>query len=104
MYAMIESGLKINLYPVSFPENFRFMNDYRRPVEGDLLAYGIIHPQLDTQDLVQLLNVTKNKQAAAQLIRWIWFSDLNNDTDHDMGMPKPTQMKEWFDAMVWGNL
>ena len=104
MYAMIESGLKINLYPVSFPENFRFMNDYRRPVEGDLLAYGIIHPHLDTQDLVQLLNVTKNKQAAAQLIRWIWFSDLNNDTDHDMGMPKPTQMKVWFDAMVWGNL
>jgi hypothetical protein len=104
MYAMIESGLKINLYPVSFPENFRFMNDYRRPVEGDLLAYGIIHPHLDTQDLVQLLNVTKNKQAVAQLIRWIWFSDLNNDADHDMGMPKPTQMKEWFDAMVWGNL
>jgi hypothetical protein len=104
MYALIARGIKMNLYPISFPENFRFLNDYRRPIEGEKLAYGTIHPSLNTEELVELLNITKDKQAAAQLIRWIWFAELKNDAGHDLGMPKPTQMKEWFDGMVWGNL
>gem|GEM_PF-5895730 len=104
IYALIERGLKVNLYPISFPDNFRFLNDYRRPIEGDKLAYGVIHPHLATSELIDLLKITKDPQAAAHLIRWIWFSDLKNTTDLDMGMPKPTQMKEWFDDMIWGNL
>lgn len=104
MYALIDRGIKMNLYPISFPDNFRFMNDYRRPIEGDKLAFGMIHPHLKTEDLVYLLKVTKDKQSAAHLIRWIWFADLKNDTEHDLAMPKPTKMKEWFDGMVWGNL
>ena len=104
MYGIIERGIKMTLYPVSVPENFRLMNDYRRPVEGDQLAYGIIHPHLNTEDLIQLLKVTKDKQAAAQLILWIWIGNLENNANHDMGMPKPTQMKEWFDWMIWENL
>ncbi len=104
IYALIERGLKVNLYPISFPDNFRFLNDYRRPVEGEKLAYGVIHPLFNTNELVNLLKITNDQQAAAHLIRWVWFSDLKNNADLDMGMPKPTQMKEWFDGMIWGNL
>lgn len=104
MYALIERGIKMNLYPISFPDNFRFLNDYRRPIEGNKLAYGNIHAPLNTEELVEILKVTKDKQAAAHLIRWIWFAELINDSERDIGMPKPTQMKEWFDGMIWGNL
>lgn len=104
VYALMERGLKVNLYPISFPDNFRFMNDFRNPIEGNKLAYGIIHPKIETQELNSLMKITKNPQAISQLIRWIWFGDLKNDQTHDLGMPKPTQMREWFDGMFWGNL
>lgn len=104
LFDAIERGLKLNVYPVSFPENFRFMNDYRRPLEGPKTAYGVIHPALTEKDLLTLLKLTHNKQAPAHLIRWIWFGDLINDLHHDLGMPLPGVMRGWFDGMVWENL
>jgi hypothetical protein len=104
IYSLIDRGMRMNVYPVSFPDNFRFMNDYRRPVEGNKLVTGMIHPHLNTESLQDLRSMTGDVQSMSHLIRWIWFADLKNTSALNMGMPKPTQMKTWLDGMLWGNL
>ena len=104
VYELIKRGIKVNIYPVSFPDNFRMMNDYRRPIEGNKLAYGIVHPVIKTDAINEILKATSDPQALANYIRWVWFKDLINDKTRDIGMPKPTQMKEWLEGMIWGTL
>jgi hypothetical protein len=104
VYELIKRGIKVNIYPVSFPDNFRMMNDYRRPIEGNKLAYGIVHPVIKTDAINEILKATSDPQALANYIRWVWFKDLIHDETRDIGMPKPTQMKEWLEGMIWGTL
>jgi hypothetical protein len=104
IYDIIKHGLEVNLYPISFPDNFRFLNDHRRPIEGDKLAYGVVHPVLTKEDFLRLQTITTDPQAASHLIRWFWFSELKNDESHVLGMPSPSQLIQWYEAMVWGDL
>lgn len=104
IYDLLDQGLKLDLYPISFPDNFRFLNDFRRPVEGDKMAFGKVHQVLSGEDFLRLYQITGDKQSASHLIRWIWFMELKNNKDMQMGMPAPTIMKDWLDGMVWGNL
>lgn len=104
LYESIRRGLKLQVYPISFPDNFRLMNEWRDPVEGDRVSTGVVHSVLNNNDFIQLLKVTNDRQAAAHLIRWIWFLDLKDDASDAAGMPKPTQLKAWLDGMFWGNL
>lgn len=104
VYELIRRGLKVNIYPVSFPDNFRMMNDYRRPIEGNKLAYGVVHKAIKTNEIKEIFKATNDEQALSHYIRWVWFNDLINDETRDIGMPKPTQLKEWLDGMIWGRL
>lgn len=104
VYELIKRGIKVNIYPVSFPDNFRMMNDFRRPIEGNKLAYGVVHPVIKTDEIKEIFKASNNQQALANYIRWVWYKDLINDETRDIGMPKPSQMKEWLDGMIWGNL
>ncbi|MFZ4715242.1 MAG: hypothetical protein ACOYL6_16085 [Bacteriovoracaceae bacterium] len=104
VYALKRKGLKVNIYPVSFPDNFRMMNEFRTPIEGNKLAYGIVHKPIKDDEVEAILKASGNEQSIAHYIRWVWFSDLINNADRDMSMPRPSQLKEWLDGMVWGNL
>ncbi len=103
IYDSIARGLKLKLYPVAFPDNFRLMNDWRSPIEGPKVARGIVYPPMTNEICLNLKEITQTEDAVAQVLRWNWFHSLNNSTDEVLSMPYPSAIMENLDKMIWGN-
>jgi len=103
LYAMIERGMKVKLYPIAFPDNFKLMNDWRAPIEGNVVSKGVLRPLIDTETCLDLFELTKSKESISQIIRWDWFLTLNNSDDLVLSMPYPSVILNLIEEMTWGN-
>ena len=103
VYEAIERGLKLQLHPVSFPDNFRLMNEWRAPLEGERTARGVLLPALDNAVCLGLHELTGRKDSIGVLIRWYWFGTLNNSEDEVLAMKFPSAIERDLERMIWGN-
>lgn len=102
VYDSIERGLNLKLYPVAFPDHFRLMNDWRSPIEGPGVARGVVFPPISSEMCLNLKSMTGKDDAISQVIRWTWFSALNNSQEEVLSMPYPTEIMNRIERMVWG--
>jgi len=103
VYEAIERGLELKLYPISFPENFRLLNDWRAPVEGKIPARGVLQPPLGTEHCLALKRATGREESIGLLMRWAWFATLNTSEQEWLSMPYPSEIQRRLDLMFWGN-
>jgi hypothetical protein len=103
VYEAIERGLKLKLHPVAFPDNFRLMNDWRAPIEGEKVARGVLLPAIDNAACLGLKQITGSKDSIGMLIRWYWFETLNNAEEEVLSMRYPSDIERDFERMIWGN-
>jgi hypothetical protein len=101
VYDSISRGLSLKLYPVAFPDNFRLMNDWRSPIEGKKAARGIVFPPLTSEMCIHLKRLTGSEDSISHVIRWNWFSALNNSSEEVLSMPFPSEIMKRIDKMVW---
>ncbi len=102
VYDAIERGLDVNLYPVAFPDNFRLLNDWRDPIEGEKLVRGVVMPPISTQLCLGLRELTGSPDAISLLLRWHWFRTLSHSNREVLSMPYPTEIQRRLEAMIWG--
>jgi hypothetical protein len=102
VYDSIERGLNLKLYPVAFPDHFRLMNDWRSPIEGQGVARGIVFPPLTNEMCLNIKSITGKDDSISQIIRWNWFSALNNSQEEVLSMPYPSEIMNRIERMVWG--
>lgn len=102
VYDSIARGLNLKLYPIAFPDNFRLMNDWRSPIEGKIAARGVVFPPITTEMCLNLKELTGHDSAVAEVIRWTWFSALNNSSEMVLSMPYPSEIMSRIERMVWG--
>lgn len=103
VYEAINRGLELNLYPVAFPDNFRLLNDWRNPIEGKIASRGVLLKPLNKAHCVGLREATSEMDTVGQLIRWSWFSTLNNNAETSLSMPFPYEISRRLELMIWGD-
>lgn len=102
VYDSIQRGLNLKLYPVAFPDHFRLMNDWRSPIEGPGVARGIVFPPITAEMCINIKSMTGRDDSISQVIRWNWFSALNNSQEEVLSMPYPSEIMNRIERMVWG--
>ncbi|MBY0515687.1 MAG: hypothetical protein K2P81_02180 [Bacteriovoracaceae bacterium] len=101
VYEAIDRGLELQLYPVVFPDNFRLLNDWRNPIEGKIVARGVLHPPINNEMCLTLKSMTESMNSIGQLLRWTWFESLNNNQNEILSMPMPSEINQRLEKMVW---
>jgi hypothetical protein len=101
VYDSINRGLNLQLYPIAFPDNFRLLNDWRSPIEGFGVARGLLFKPINNDICMGLYNITKDTYSIAELIRWIWFTSLRNNSEEVLSMPYPSEIARRMNMMIW---
>jgi linoleoyl-CoA desaturase len=102
--AMVAKGMEATIYPMSFPDHLRFMNQTEFALEGDNhQARGVLHEPIRQTQWLALNRASNDDEAINHLVRWIWFSDLPNNADVFLGMPSPTKISELMEKFFWAD-
>ncbi|MFZ4712230.1 MAG: hypothetical protein ACOYL6_00845 [Bacteriovoracaceae bacterium] len=103
--AIKDKGLKIKLYPMTFPDHLTLMNEWRSPMEmKSNRAHGVLHSVINHEQIFDLTSRTGDDDSICQFIRYVWFKDLKNSPEVLLGMPKPSEINHRMKIQLWSDL
>jgi len=100
---MHKMGMKIRIRPISFPSNFRILNELDNSMEWSRMIHAHHSMILEADQLKKMISLKGGWKNIETFIRISWISSYSPQHDGVMGMPGVKEIQSKLDTLLWND-